>query len=200
MADLRTAEGIGERIQAARKLRGMRSAQELARAVGNATVTESIVANIETGRKADLSVSQLLNIAFALELSPTSLLAALGDPDRKMDLPNLSDGVAKLTSLEFDSWLSSRTDGPLIWGTATEETERNQLQALRELDHQIRERNRLAGVLALEYEAPVTPREMEQRQLWDTTEERLQRAIFRIGQLETYLASAGWDLGAWAEG
>jgi transcriptional regulator with XRE-family HTH domain len=197
MTDFRTAGTIGERIQAARKMRGM-NAQQLANAVGNPSVTESIIANIETGRKGDLSVSQLLNIAYALQLSPTYLLAALGDPERPIDLPHVSEGIAAMTSMEFDRWVSGGTAGALTWGTATEDTERNQLKALRELDHQIRERKRLAGVLALEEETPVTPAEIEARQLWDTTEERLIRTTVRITQLETYLSSAGWELNAWS--
>jgi transcriptional regulator with XRE-family HTH domain len=197
MTDFRTAGTIGERIQAARKMRGM-NAQQLANAVGNPSVTESIIANIETGRKGDLSVSQLLNIAYALQLSPTYLLAALGDPERPIDLPNVSEGIEAMTSIEFDAWISVHTTGTMTWGTATEDTERNQLKALRELDHQIRERKRLAGVLALEEETPVTPAEMEARQLWDTTEERLIRTTMRITQLETYLSSAGWELNVWS--
>jgi transcriptional regulator with XRE-family HTH domain len=197
MTDFRTAGTIGERIQAARKMRGM-NAQQLANAVGNPSVTESIIANIETGRKGDLSVSQLLNIAYALQLSPTYLLAALGDPERPIDLPNVSEGIEAMTSIEFDAWISVHTTGTMTWGTATEDTERNQLKALRELDHQIRERKRLAGVLALEEETPVTPAEMEARQLWDTTEERLIRTTMRIAQLRAYLASAGLDVGQWA--
>jgi transcriptional regulator with XRE-family HTH domain len=197
MTDFRTAGTIGERIQAARKMRGM-NAQQLANAVGNPSVTESIIANIETGRKGDLSVSQLLNIAYALQLSPTYLLAALGDPERPIDLPNVSEGIEAMTSIEFDAWISVHTTGTMTWGTATEDTERNQLKALRELDHQIRERKRLAGVLALEEETPVTPAEMEARQLWDTTEERLIRTTMRINQLETYLSSAGWELNVWS--
>ena len=197
MTDFRTAGTIGERIQAARKMRGM-NAQQLANAVGNPSVTESIIANIETGRKGDLSVSQLLNIAYALQLSPTYLLAALGDPERPIDLPNVSEGIEAMTSIEFDAWISVHTTGPMTWGTATEDTERNQLKALRELDHQIRERKRLAGVLALEEETPVTAAEIEARQLWDTTEERLIRTTMRIAQLRAYLASAGWELNVWS--
>ena len=197
MTDFRTAGTIGERIQAARKMRGL-NAQQLANAVGNPSVTESIIANIETGRKGDLSVSQLLNIAYALQLSPTYLLAAMGAPQRPIDLPNVSEGIEAMTSIEFDAWISGFATGPMTWGTVTEDTERNQLKALRELDHQLRERKRLAGVLALEEEAPVTAAEIEARQLWDTTEERLIRTTMRITQLETYLSSAGWELNDWS--
>jgi len=66
MADFRTAQGIGERIQAARKQRGIRSTRELVQLIPNGTVTESILQNIEAGRKKDISVSMLLNITFVL--------------------------------------------------------------------------------------------------------------------------------------
>ncbi|TFD89813.1 helix-turn-helix domain-containing protein [Cryobacterium serini] len=67
--------GIGDRIQAIRKQHAIRSARALADLIPGDNVTESIVQNIEAGGKDDLLVSQLLNIAKALRVSPIFLLA-----------------------------------------------------------------------------------------------------------------------------
>lgn len=198
MVDFRSAEGIGERVQAARKMRAMRSRLDLVERIGHASVTEPILANIEAGRKADLSVSQLLNIAFALNLSPLFLLAPMGDPARKLDLPNLSEDVAALNPRGLDAWVSAFSASPLTWGTVAEDSERNQLAALRELDHQLRERKRLAGVLVLEQSQPANASiSADEAALWDDTEDRLSETEHRIEQLKTYLESAGWDLSDW---
>ena len=175
----------------------MKSAQDLVDRIGHPSVSESILANIETGRKADLSVSQLLNLAFALQLSPAYLLAPMGAPLRELDLPNLSEGVARLSPRELDAWISGSKQAPLQWGTVSEESERHQLAALRELDFQIRERKRLAGVIALEAEAELPGTSPEDRSLWEKTEDRLAETRLRIEQLTTYLGSAGWELESW---
>jgi len=70
MADQRTAPTVGARIAAARKARGFKSTKDLADAIPGDSITGSILQNIEAGRKNDLAVAQLLNIAWALAVSP----------------------------------------------------------------------------------------------------------------------------------
>ncbi|WBM79868.1 helix-turn-helix domain-containing protein [Cryobacterium breve] len=70
MTDFRIETSIGDRIQAIRKHRGIRTTKELADTIPGDNVTEAILQNIEAGRKSDLAVSQLLNIAHALGVSP----------------------------------------------------------------------------------------------------------------------------------
>lgn len=200
MIDFRSANSIGERVQAARRMRGLRSRQDLVDRVAHSSVTEPILANIEAGRKGDLSVSQLLNISYALQLSPSYLLAPLGDPTAHLDLPNLTPELAAMTPRQFDAWISATSSAPLQWGTAAEETERNQLAALRELDFLLRERRRLSGVLALESERSETRVPINERELWDNTEDRLAETTVRIERLQTYLDSAGWTLHDWIAG
>ena len=53
----------------------------------------------------------LLNIAMALRVPLSYLLAPLGEPDRPLDLPNLSESFAGMTAIEFDAWLASAPDG-----------------------------------------------------------------------------------------
>jgi transcriptional regulator with XRE-family HTH domain len=197
MIDYRNADNLGDRVQAARRMRGIRSRQELVDRIGHGSVTEPILANIEGGRKGDLSVSQLLNIAFALQLSPSYLLAPMGNPTSQLDLPNLTPELANLTPRQLDAWLSGTPSAPLQWGTVDEESERHQLAALRELDLLLRERRRLSGVLALEAERPPIEAPAAERALWESTEDRLAETELRIEQLTKYLGSAGWMVDEW---
>ncbi|MEB0003821.1 helix-turn-helix transcriptional regulator [Cryobacterium sp. 10I1] len=198
MTDFRTETSIGDRIQAIRKHRGIRTTKELADTIPGDNVTEAILQNIEAGRKSDLAVSQLLNIAHALGVSPLFLLAPVGRPLDALDLPNLSPALAAMTVVEFDAWISGETDGAYRWTTTDERSERTQLQAMRELDALIRERNRLTSNLQVETAVNVAVGEGSAGQPWNTTQERLDEANRRINQLSSYLTSAGWKLDGWA--
>jgi hypothetical protein len=72
--------GIGDRIQAIRKQHGIRSARALADFIPGDNVTESIVQNIEAGRKDELLFSQPLSIAKSLRVTPIFLLAPIATP------------------------------------------------------------------------------------------------------------------------
>jgi transcriptional regulator with XRE-family HTH domain len=199
MTDFRTETNIGDRIQAIRKHRGIRTTKELADTIPGDNVTEAILQNIEAGRKSDLAVSQLLNIAHALGVSPLFLLAPVGRPLDTLDLPNLSPAFDGMTVVEFDAWISGETDGAYRWTTTDERSERTQLQAMRELDAHIRERNRLASNLQVETALNAAADETDAGQPWNTTQERLNDANRRINQLSSYLASAGWKLDGWVD-
>jgi hypothetical protein len=69
-------------------------------------VTASVIQNIESGRKADLSVSQLLDIAMGLGVSPLVLLVPVGAPFQLVDLPGVGDDVSSLTVHDLDQWLT----------------------------------------------------------------------------------------------
>ncbi|TFB87422.1 XRE family transcriptional regulator [Cryobacterium algoricola] len=198
MTDFRTETSIGDRIQAVRKHRGIRTTKELADTIPGDNVTEAILQNIEAGRKTDLAVSQLLNIAHALGVSPLFLLAPVGRPLDTLDLPNLSPAFAAMNVVEFDAWISGETDGAYRWTTTDERSERTQLQAMRELDALIRERNRLVSNLQIETALNVAAGDNDTGQPWNTTQERLDEANRRINQLSSYLTSAGWKLDGWA--
>ncbi len=51
-------------------------------------MTRSVIANLESGRKDDLMVSQLLAIAQALDVYPVALMVDLFEPDASPDLPS----------------------------------------------------------------------------------------------------------------
>jgi transcriptional regulator with XRE-family HTH domain len=194
MVDYRDADSLGERIQAARKARGIRSAKALADLIDNGTVSEATLQNIETGRLTNVSVSQLLNIAFALKVAPSLLLAPLGRPTDAVDLPNLSSGLSAMTTAEFDAWFTGANTGGYRPTNAAELAERNELAALRDLEDLVRERERLRTLRALEHDAgglrqPGKP--------WDRIEDRLELTDQKIDEVTTYLHSAGWTLSAW---
>ncbi|TQO20320.1 helix-turn-helix protein [Rhodoglobus vestalii] len=68
----------GERIAHYRKLAKL-SAEELAERAGFG-LTRSIIANLENGRKEDLTVRQLIAVAFVLGVTPAALVFDLLDP------------------------------------------------------------------------------------------------------------------------
>jgi transcriptional regulator with XRE-family HTH domain len=188
MTDFRTAAGIGARIQAARKQRGMRHAHDLADAIPGGSLSEAMIQNIEAGRKENLTVSQLLNIAYALKIAPGFLLAPMGKPNELLDMPGLSDDLSQLTVAEFDAWLAGLHGGAHSWTSSEDQSERAQLAAMRELEVQCRERDRLRAALEVERTSELSAEDIEALQRWDT---QVNRAIAR---LESFLSSAGWNL------
>ncbi|GMA94749.1 hypothetical protein GCM10025881_15730 [Pseudolysinimonas kribbensis] len=81
MADYAAAGSIGSRIAAARRSRGYRSVAELESALAGTGISQAVLANIESGRKADLDVSQVLNIARVLKVPVSFLLAPMSRPN-----------------------------------------------------------------------------------------------------------------------
>lgn len=177
-------------------MRGFKSTKELAAAIPGNSVTGSILQNIEAGRKNDLAVAQLLNIAAALKLSPLFILAPLGSPHEKLDLPNISPAVAGMSVAEFDAWVSGLTDGSYRALSADELSERTQLEVFRELLAARRELRRLELRPRSEQsedrqQAPTGP---DDKAILDDVQFRIGETKRRISQLEIYLGSAGWGV------
>jgi transcriptional regulator with XRE-family HTH domain len=193
MTDFRTISGIGARIQAVRKQRGMRHAHDLADAIPGGSLSEAMIQNIEAGRKENLTVSQFLNIAYALKIAPGFLLAPMGHPNERLDLPGLSDDLSKLSVVEFDAWLAGLHGGSHSWTSSEDQSERAQLAAMRELEVQLVERDRLRAALEAERASELSAEDVEELQRWDTTEERLAQTDRTIKRLSAFLASAGWN-------
>lgn len=150
MADYRSGTSVGARIKLARRERGFRTTRDLAEAVREGNVTAAILENIESGRKADISVSQLLNIARALNVPPSYLLAPMGTPNSTLDLPNLSADFNGMTAAEFDCWFSATPESSYRPRLAAERTDINTLGTLRDLGILRRELERLQIVLAVQ--------------------------------------------------
>lgn len=188
MTDFRTAGSIGERIQAARKARGM-SARELAEAIGGVP-TQSTIENIELGRKASIDIVQLLNLAMALKLPMSYLLAPMGTPDSSLDLVGLSHEFSSMSASELDAWLSSVPNGGRIPTTLEERNAVSELQALREWKGKTSEIARLEAVLQLEQANATSDAGIYLR----TTTVRLQDAHREAERLVSFLRSAGWSI------
>jgi transcriptional regulator with XRE-family HTH domain len=184
------AEGsIGARIKAARRARGFDSAAALADAIPGAGLSRSILANIESGRKVDMKVVDLLNIAMALNVPVGYLLAPLTRPEDPLDLPGLSDAFTGMTAAEFDAWLSVVPEGAYRADAAAERNDRNELQALRELEALRRELRRLRIVDALRDEEMTSV-----PGLLRDARARADDVARQIASIETYLRTAGWQL------
>lgn len=85
----------------------MRSTRELAERIGNPAVSHSVIRNIESGRKADLSIVHLLEIAMALEVTPLVLILDFARPYGPVGIPGLGPAFAGWTALEFDRWVTA---------------------------------------------------------------------------------------------
>jgi transcriptional regulator with XRE-family HTH domain len=194
MADYRTAPTVGGRIAAARKARGFKSTKDLADAIPGGSITGSILQNVEAGRKNDLAVAQLLNIAWALGVSPTWILAPVGSPAEHIDLPNIIPEIRDLTVAEFDAWLSGNTDGAYMPETSDEHNDRIQLAALRELLKEKRELARLTLVKSSSLYLIDAPVSDGAKRFVDDAEQRIEFSRQRIQRFEKFLLSAGWEV------
>jgi transcriptional regulator with XRE-family HTH domain len=96
--------GVGTRIAYYRKLNGD-SGDALAEKAGNG-LTRSVLANIESGRKKDLSLTQLLAIAVALQVPPVALIFDIKKPNQPsgVNLRIGADGRTEFTSAEALAW------------------------------------------------------------------------------------------------
>lgn len=165
------------------------SARELAEAIGGVP-TRSTIENIELGRKAAIDVVQLLNIAMALRLPPSYLLAPMGAPDSYLDLPGLSFEFASMSSSEFDAWLSSVPDGARIPASLDERNAVSELQALREWKARTSEVSRLQTTLEYERSRQQSGAGSDHR----PSEVRLLEARRELERLTAFLRSAGWSI------
>ncbi|WP_251454450.1 helix-turn-helix transcriptional regulator [Microbacterium sp. Marseille-Q6648] len=104
------AAQFGARIKRMRKAAGYRSTADLVEIIRNAALTASVLQNIESGRKAEVSVVHLLEIARALEVSPVVLLVDFAEPDAPLSIAGLGTNFDRMTAIEFDAWMQGRND------------------------------------------------------------------------------------------
>ncbi|WP_440711158.1 helix-turn-helix domain-containing protein [Herbiconiux sp. YIM B11900] len=143
-------EAIGRRIANYRKMNGL-SAEQLAERAG-AGLTRSIVANIETGRRTDIGVQQLLAIAWALRVSPTALLFPLDKPRERIQTSD-GDGQVRYAIQWMSGWIdqglplmnqtpATLDSGQMMLAIRTMERHTRDLQRVKD---QIREARQLDG-------------------------------------------------------
>lgn len=192
MTDYRSERSVGARIKLARRQRGYRTTRELADAIPGGNVTAAILENIESGRKADISVSQLLNIARGLGVPPSMLLAPIGSPNSGLDLPNLSDQFDGMTAAEFDCWLSATPTSSYKPRLAAERVDTDVLNSLRELGTLRRELERLRIVLDVQ-SASGDPDLLSSN---DDVRNRIDRVTGEAARVAGLLVSAGISNGS----
>lgn len=149
-------------------------------------ITSAVLENIESGRRSNLDVSHILNIAYTLHVPVTALLAPLARPNDHVDLPNLIEPIAGMTVAQFDAWIAGITTADYTPTTADERNDLAQLQALRELQTSRRELHRLEVVAQLSSDQPDILRQ--------TTTDQIDATKARIENLREYLLSAGWEV------
>ena len=100
------ASTIGGRISSHRRASGL-SVKELVARIENPKLTAKVLYNIESGVKVDLSISQLLEIAFALGIEPLHLLVDIRRPYEPTQIPHLSGELAKMSTINFIEWVTA---------------------------------------------------------------------------------------------
>ncbi|WP_153303397.1 helix-turn-helix domain-containing protein [Plantibacter flavus] len=91
---------VGRRLAAVRRWRGM-TAEQLAEAIPSSDITRGVIANVESGRKRDLTATELALVASGLDVSPIALLVDMSSPFEPVALEGLADGYAGLTNVEY---------------------------------------------------------------------------------------------------
>lgn len=76
----RPSHNIGARVARYRKMAGL-SARELSNKIGG-EISRGVIANIESGRKTDVTIDQLIALAWALDVPPVALALPLEEPNR----------------------------------------------------------------------------------------------------------------------
>ena len=186
MTEYSAERNIGTRIAAARRSRGFRTTKELAAKMPGTGITSAVLENIESGRRSNLDISMLLNIAHTLHVPVTALLAPIARPHDPIDLPNLKPELAAMTASQFSAWVAGITTADYRAGTAAERNDLAQLNALRELQTTRRELHRREAVAGLSEDQPEVLRQ--------ATTAQIDAAQAQIENLQTYLRSASWEV------
>jgi len=77
---------VGRRLRALREALGLTAAQVASR---SDELTPDIISNVENGRKRDLTATEVVQVAVALEVSPMALLVNVDEPWGRVDVPGL---------------------------------------------------------------------------------------------------------------
>ncbi|WP_349902619.1 helix-turn-helix domain-containing protein [Parafrigoribacterium humi] len=99
------SEGLGKRLARFRKLADL-SARELAEMAGYG-LTRGVIANIETGRKTDITVDQLIALSAALAIPPVVLAMPIDEPYRFVRLANGKNHVHTRRVFSAMDWFNN---------------------------------------------------------------------------------------------
>lgn len=116
MATERDPSLVGRRLHEVRTARGL-SASQLADRVAGRAVSKTVITNVESGRKRDLTVTELVLLADALQVSPLFLIVDPRHPWEKVDIPGI-----EMTNVEYarraDIFSVLQPSNGVFWGGA----------------------------------------------------------------------------------
>lgn len=103
--------GIGRRIRAFRKRDGL-TAQDLAEDSG---MSRSVIANIETGRREDITVGELMALSKALRVPPVAILFDVTRPFAPAPTSSVGEPeIMPMRTIDLVDWFAG-IDGPAEW-------------------------------------------------------------------------------------
>ena len=117
MTPRRASDSVAERLKEVRQQRGLSAAAlaERCKAIGAPEITRSVIANIESGRRdedgrrtRDVTVEELLVLAYALQVPPVLLLVPANDTDALQ----VAAGIGMDTSTA-SGWLIGSAPAPV---------------------------------------------------------------------------------------
>lgn len=143
------SEGIGKRLARYRRIAGL-SARELSERAGYG-LTRGVIANIESGRKTDISVDQLIALSAALAIPPVALALPLDEPYRFVRLTDGPEGNYAMRAVRAMDWFSGvstifrdrRPDVKPTQATGVADTLIRTLRELIVIERQIRRREKI---------------------------------------------------------
>lgn len=102
----RASHGIGRRLAKYRKLAGL-SAQQLSDQLGG-ELSRSVIANIENGRRSDITVDQLIALSHVLGIPPAALALPIDEPLRFVRTTENEDDRHAMRAHTMLSWFLER--------------------------------------------------------------------------------------------
>jgi transcriptional regulator with XRE-family HTH domain len=186
---------IGRRVARFRKLNGQ-TADELANLLGEG-LTRAVIANIESGRKKDLTVSQLLDLAAKLDVPPGALLFDTTHPWAPSGVEiNSPKGTRTLDNWQAIEWLSGE-EGPRGAQDGTE-AHKSAALVLRALKGLVRETtDRASSELTLAEIRSGKGRQPRSAEFADYLEHQIRDQTSRIRDLIERLQTLGVDVDGW---
>lgn len=109
---------IGRRIVAARRDAGLKSAAALAERVADKTISQSVIQNVEAGRKRDLTVHELVEIARAIGVTPAYLAPELDFDSNDFGAELYEQGYRRALE-DMQGFVKSRSQRRAASNTAT---------------------------------------------------------------------------------
>lgn len=102
----RPSHDIGARVARYRKMAGL-SARELSDKLGG-EMSRGVIANIESGRKTDVTVDQLMALAWALDVPPVVLALPVEEPNRMIAVTAGTDSIQAVRSSNLVDWFMAK--------------------------------------------------------------------------------------------